>query len=533
MDASQVWNEYEIGVNHHNQVGLYTETEQAHRLYEGDQWYGVESGSDSLPQLNFVQPLVEYKVAMVAQNTMNITLSPMDYMGDIEAANGVCEALNKYIRRQWERHKMDSKVWDVVSNACIAGDSAIFFYNGEGKSQIIDRTNLFLSDEQNRDIQQQKYIIISERKFVSDIKKEAEANGVDQDQIDLIVADESTDRQVGNDAKYEVKGPEKKCMAILKMWKEDDGIHFVRAVRNVIYQPEVVISGLYLYPIAYFVWMPKKGSARGMGEVTAQKANQIEVNKNLARRAIATKIAAYPKLVYNSDIIEDTDTLTQIGAAIAVSGAQNLDVTKLVSYIMPASISSDAAKLTEELLDKNMELAGAGDAATGQINPEQASGSAIMAVRDQAAIPLNRQSADYKQFIEDIASIWYDLWAIYNPDGMTVTDEDTGEQITIDAEMLQNMRVNIRVDVSPADPISKMARNKFLENLLSSGAIQLEEYVEALDEDSPAPKSKLEDILRKREEKQQQALQMQAQMQAMTPQNGGLPDGMVSMPPMQ
>ncbi len=534
MDATQVWNEYQAGVDHHNQVGLYTETEQAHRLFEGDQWYGVDAGGDSLPQLNFVQPLVEYKTAMVAQNTMNITFSPMEYGGDRKLASQACELLNKYARRQWELLKLDTKSWNVVRDACISGDSLLYFYDNKGSAQVIDRTNVYFSDENNPDVQSQKYILISERRFVSDVKNDAVQNMNNKDSypdfevdIDLIVPDEITEHELGDEAKQEVKGPERKCLSILRIWKESDGIHFLRAIKNVIYQPETVIPGLFTYPIAFYVWMHKKGSSRGIGEVTAQKANQIEANKNLYRRAIAAKISAFPKLLYNSSRITDLDSLTKIGAAIPVTNAEGLDVTKLVSYIMPAQTSPDAAAISGELIDKNMELAGAGDSATGQINPEEASGSAIMAARDQAAIPLNQQIADYKQFIEDIASIWYDMWVAYNPNGMEVTDEETGAVEIISSDVLSQMKVNIRIDVSPADPISKMARNKFLENLFINGKIELEEYVDSLDEDSPAPKGKLQDIINKRQQRalQQQALQQQLLSQFPQPQM--LPQGVV------
>lgn len=527
MDATQVWAEYQAGVDHHNQVGLYTETEQAHRLFEGDQWYGVESGGDMLPQLNFVQPLVEYKTAMVAQNTMNITFSPMEYGGDRELASSACDLLNKYASRQWELLKLDTKSWNVVRDACISGDSLLYFYDNKGSAQVIDRTNVYFSDENNSDVQAQKYILVSERRFVSDVQNDALKNNIDKFDIDLIVADESTEYELGGEAKQEVKGPERKCLSLLRIWKEKDGIHFLRAVKNVIYQPETVITGLFTYPIAFYVWMHKKGSARGIGEVTAQKANQIEANKNLYRRAVAAKMSAFPKLVYNSSKITDIDSLSKIGAAISANNADGLDVTKLVSYIMPAQTSPDAAAISAELVDKNMELAGAGDSATGQINPEEASGSAIMAARDQAAIPLNQQIADYKQFIEDIASIWYDMWVAYNPNGMEVVDEDTGETQMIPADVLSQMKVNVRIDVSPADPISKMARNKFLENLFISDKITLDEYVDSLDEDSPAPKGKLQDIINKRKERAMQQQMMQQQLLAQYPHPQMLPPGVV------
>ena len=60
------------------------------------------------------------------------------------------------------------------------------------------------------------------------------------------------------------------------------------------------------------------------------------------------------------------------------------------------------------------------------------------------------------------------------------------------------MRVDVRVDVSPASPYSKLAQEAGLRELFQMQAITFEEYVEALGEDASLPKAKLQDILHKR-----------------------------------
>ena len=158
-----------------------------------------------------------------------------------------------------------------------------------------------------------------------------------------------------------------------------------------------------------------------------------------------------------------------------------------VCYLTPSSMSPDAKLLSDELLSVSKELAGAGDAALGHIDPSTASGSAIIAVRDQAALPLNEQVARFRQFAEDIAFIWYRLWSVYGADG-------------IDKKQLSRAMPDIRVDIANASPFSKYAREQALERLFSMGHITFEEYVEALDDDSSAPKSKLGNIIKKRGE---------------------------------
>ena len=58
--------------------------------------------------------------------------------------------------------------------------------------------------------------------------------------------------------------------------------------------------------------------------------------------------------------------------------------------------------------------------------------------------------------------------------------------------------MEIRIDVAPNSPLSHYAQEQALEKLFDRGAISFEEYVEALDENATAPKSKLEQIVKRR-----------------------------------
>lgn len=324
-----------------------------------------------------------------------------------------------------------------------------------------------------------------------------------------------------------------------------------------------------------------------MGEVTPLIPNQIEVNKMLVRRLMNAKITAFGRMVYNKRTVANPESVAEVGSAIEVMDTPAARVTDHVAYLHPSPMSADAKNLTDEMISQTRDLAGAGDAALGQINPEQASGSAIIAVRDQAALPLNEQIAEYKQFCEDVAAIWFDLWVTYHPSGMEVElppeeqpgllagmmpqgldigqgmgqtggmaagtptaapmgqmgqnaapmgqmgqsaapmgqmpgmmmdapQEPTKEMIP--AEVLQQMRPSIRIDVSPVNPYSKYAQEQSLAGLFQAGAITFEEYVEALDEQASTPKQKLQEIIDRRMERQREQMQVQQAMGQMQSQ---------------
>ena len=178
------------------------------------------------------------------------------------------------------------------------------------------------------------------------------------------------------------------------------------------------------------------------------------------------------------------------------------DDGETVSEIIPQDVlqSLDLAIRIDEYISLTQTLEGAGDAALGQIDPTQASGEAIRAVKDQAAIPLNEQISAYKQLREDIAYMDYKMKVAYSPDGLEVRYEDNGETVSevIPQEVLQSLDLAIRIDVSPIDPYSKLAQETALERLMTAGNITFEEYVNLLDTSSTVPKAKLEQVIKAR-----------------------------------
>lgn len=154
----------------------------------------------------------------------------------------------------------------------------------------------------------------------------------------------------------------------------------------------------------------------------------------------------------------------------------------------------------------------------GNTDPTKASGKAILAVQQASQQPLNEQLDTYKTFLENLARIFFDMWKAYKVDGLKVLietrDEQGNEQMVpyiISQDVLKNLKINIKIDITPRSSYDRYAQEQSLENLMEAEKITFEEYVEALEEDSVMPKAKLEKILKKREEKMQQIQEMEMQ----------------------
>lgn len=111
--------------------------------------------------------------------------------------------------------------------------------------------------------------------------------------------------------------------------------------------------------------------------------------------------------------------------------------------------------------------------------------------------------------------MWFDMWTAYYPEGKMVVSEAVDELGNVVAEtveiipyeMMQRMKVNVVVNVSPANPYNKQAQESTLENFLLQGQITFDEYVDALPTDATSPKYKLLQIIERR--KQQQMVEEQ------------------------
>ncbi|MCB6992434.1 hypothetical protein LI177_02910 [bacterium 210820-DFI.6.37] len=464
--------------------------------------------------MNFIKPVVKHKVSTVCQN--NTVVNYSDAMGKEEMAE-VYKTLGRIFAACWEKAEMDSNVWRIVKEGAIQGDSYAFFGTKDVRDmQVLSNMSVILADEQNPNIQEQPFIIIRERIPVKRIKEIARRNGVEPSDIETIRPDEDTDYLINNKDDVEHKGDDGKATSLLYLEKINGIVHVAKCTENCVYQELRPLAGelngepargLTMYPIVNFIWEDCPNSARGQGEVKDLLANQIEVNKTIARISMSVKMAAFPRIAYDKTAIQNPDDLDKVGAAIEMNSGGAQSVSQLISYLNPATMSSDARVFLNDLMTQTRELAGASDTALGQIDdPTRVAASAVIAINDQATRSLNEQVSKVKKLTEDFAKLWPEIWFTYNPNGMTVSQEVDGVTmpLTITKDQIDQITPEIRIDVSQDNPWSKNAEQQAADSLLEKQHITFEEYVELVPDNGPVPKAKLQKVLKKREATQQQ-----------------------------
>lgn len=525
IQETDIWQLYEKGRNYHRLTGIYTDTDRNYRMYNGDQWNGAKLGGIEPVQKNFIKPIVKYKVAVIHDNLYALNYSSQNYENpDFQReSKRYCDMLNRYAHNVWEQDKMDFKLRRITKDAAINDEGIIYVDFDQKKmrpvNEIVKKNDVYYGNENDDDIQTQPYILIRKRMSVSNAIEFALVHGMSEEKTRYIVGDNDVFDESGEAAKQEVNDG---VTIVYKFYKKDGTVHFSIATRYAEITKDND-TGLSLYPIAHFVWEEKEGSARGEGEVRYLIPNQIEVNKTEMRRLLTIKNQAYPIKVVDIDKVSNPSELDTVGGTVRTKGQAVDDVRKIVGYIPPVQMSPDVVKFQEDMIQITRELAGAGETATGQVNPETASGRAILAVQQASQAPMTEQKETCKNFCEDIGRIWNEYLVVYSADGINmeeeVTDERTNEKtvqtVKIPQSVMKQLKATVKIDITPKGVYDKFAQEQTIENLLVKGYFnvqklnELKAYVESLDDDSVAPKLKLKAIVEHIESEQRKIATIQ------------------------
>ena len=531
IQETPIWTLYEKGRNYHRQTNIYVDTDRNYRFYNGNQWEGAKLDGVEAVQKNFIKPIVKYKVSVIHDNLYAINYSSQNFENrEFQKESGkYCDMLNRYAMRVWEKDKMDFKGRRITKDAAINDEGIVYVNFDEEKmmpiNEIVKKNDIYYGNENDDEIQSQPYILIRKRMPVVNAIELALSLGMSDSKIPYIIGDTDNFEESGEAAKIEL---DNMVTIIYKMFKKDGTVHFDVGTRWCEIAGEVD-TGLSMYPIAHLNWEEKEGSARGEGEVRYLIPNQIEVNRTEVRRVLTVKYQAYPQKVVDISKISNPNALNTVGGTIRTNGAPVDDVHKIVGTIPPAQMSPDVKQLQEDLIQMTRDLAGAGDIATGQVNPESASGRAILAVQNASQQPMTEQRESYKNFLEDLARIWLEYLIVYSVDGVNLEEVDvdpqTGEEIVnvvnVPQSVLEQLQATVKIDITPKGVYDKFAQEQTIENLLLQGFFsaqrvsELATYAEVLDDDSVAPKQKIKEAIEHIREEQRKIAMIQAQAQMM------------------
>ena len=298
-------------------------------------------------------------------------------------------------------------------------------------------------------------------------------------------------------------------------------VRVTKATRSTIIY-EDVDTGLSLYPIAWGNWERQKNQYHGRALVTGLLPNQISINKLFASAIRHVDLMAFPKTVYNADLISSWNN--EIGQAIGVHGIQPGQSIQQVAYnLQPSDMSNQVFALIDKAMAYTKECLGTTDAQMGNVKPENT--SALMVLNTNAEVPLENIRAGEYEWLEDCCKIILDMQGtlygkrpvimskvfkdlVIGDDGIPVIDPMTGRMKTqevtykvveeFDFSQLKNVALSMKIDAGATTYFSEIAMTQTLDNLRRDGTLDVIQYLERLPDKLIPRKKELIDELRGR-----------------------------------
>lgn len=526
LKITDLWTLYQNCINYARLINMYNDTDINYRMYNGNQWYKLNVVGVEPVQLNYIKPIVNYKLGIINSNLWGIVFFNEFYENEEsrELGNKICKLLNNKMAKIWENNSMDYKIRVFTKDAAVNDEGILYSYYKDGQPtvEVLSKNDVYYGNENSEEIQSQPYIIIKKRMSTIEAQNLAKENNVNN--YEDIIGDNENLEETGKDAKIE-KDP--MVTVLTKFYKENDTVHYEVSTRTctIIKDSD---TGLKRYPITHMNWDLRKGSARGEGIVRNLIPNQIELNKLIMRKLLTAKNIAFPIKIIDTSVVQNPEAADKVGATIKINGKGMDDVRKAFSYTSPSQMSTDLINIQNDLIQVTRELEGASNISTGSINPEAASGKAILAVQRASEAPLDEQTMFLKYSVEELARTWLDMIIKYSDDKIQfeeeMTDEQTGEEYNQLVEypkyILENMKLNLKIEITPRTALDIYAQELSIENLLKGGYFnaqklpELEVYVECLDNGATMNKQKVLKAIQKMKKEQEKIMRIQMQTQA-------------------
>lgn len=506
-NPEDIYKEYNDDVSYKDGLSLYDNVKRNNNFYHGKQWEGLNAPSLEKPVFNVIKPSVNYLTSMLITDDIGVKC---------EFNNSEQEYLERIIQKEvsnvFEQNDIGYQNRDSITTCAIDGDTVRYHYWDESiktgyaytggiRTERLDNTSIVFGDRSTNDIQSQPWIILLIPMSTAKVRDLAKANGV-QD-IDSIRPD---DELKDNYNSEHTQDDSKTTTVMLKFWKENGLVRYLKCTSTVIIEPEKE-TAMTRYPISYFSWERVKHCCHGTSPVTAVIPNQIYINKIMALTMEYNKRMAFPKVIYDKGKMKDGWT-NDVTKAIGVAGNPRDAVFDVFSA---SPVNQQAIELVESTLTKTKDSLGVYDAALGNAKPDNT--SAIVALQRASSQPLELQRMDFYKFIEDSVRIIIDMMgAYYGVRETEMIDEETGQTVRMmyNYNALQQANINLTVEIGQATYWSELAQMQTLDNLLSQGIIDVELYMEFMPDGYIPGK---DEIIKKIKERQAMMQQQQMMME--------------------
>ena len=463
-----IWKKYERDRDYKRSIGLYDRVRRNEAFYLGRQWEGLRVQSLDPLIFNVLRRCVNLFVSMLVSDDVAVRAQPFDMDED---GRQTAHVLERAFASAIERSGVKALGRPLLKNACVDGDACFYMHfdpaletgqavKGDIAVELIDSTNICFGNAACDEVQRQPYIIIAMRRDADEVRQEARANGISASDAEAIRPDDS-----GEYHRYRTSSDSDRVTVLLHMRRTENGIAFCKTTRNAVVMREKVLP-YRLYPVTHLCWNRVRGSCHGESPLTEAIPNQIAINKLYSMYVQCIKQVAFPKIVYDMTRFPNGWS-NDVGKAIGMRGNPN---EAIAAAFRAPDISAQVLQLLKQMMTDTAELMGASEAALGTVNPDNT--SAIIAVQNATAAPLELTKMEFYRFTEDWARVFLDLMgAHYGVRTLVLPNEDGDEpeKCTFDFSALAGQDMRLQVDVGAASYWSETMQTMTNDHLLESG----------------------------------------------------------------
>ena len=528
IDAAQVRREYLRGTRYKEALGLYETVKQNERFFEDNQWEGLKTKIVKPLTMNTLRRPISYLIAMLVSDDIGIEIRPF---GAGEAREQVAKVLERAIDRVIERQKIKAKNRECIRDAAVDGDVCMYFWfdpeietgqlvTGDIRAELIQNTNVIFGDPHHAEVQEQPYILIVRRRQAETVRREARERGVAD--ADRITEDGAENKYHGE----QEDGESELVTEITRFWKQknEEGratVRYMTVAGDVVTKGETD-TGYTLYPLAYWNWEKRKNSYHGISPITGVINTQISINRIWTAIDAHVHNIAFPKLLYDRTKLGKWDGTP--GQSVGVNGAPERAVMAVNGGVNLPTIITQVLQMMKDAMRDCM---GASDAALGDVKTDNA--SAIIAVQQATAAPLELQRLGFYQFVEDYVRVIVDIMAArYGVRTVTIMQETTDlatgarhEQETeaaLDFSTQPLSAMDIVVEVGAASYWAELKQIQTADNLQARGIFTSPvSYLESIPDGLIRDKNKLLREVREAFERQQGMAAVSGAAQGGTP----------------
>lgn len=537
--AQKIWNDWQKGLEYQKKLHLKDVCETCVDFYEGRQWPQATERTKNMPRpvINIVKFIINGKKSNILSSKISMIYKPLIYGEEQQqlATDGATAFTNfaNHIKKEIKQEDLDSKAildglkkgtyiyhyfWDTEKKTGMAK------FDGGLNGQVIDLLSIVFANPKQKDEQKQKWIIIQSRENVDTLKKKAKENGLNTAEIDLIRADDDSEKNYDG----EEQDGEEYATVLTRYFRKNGEVYYTKSTQKVIVQDETPLTPdaskvnieiddegktnedqedvgqdkpvmeqfkMTLYPIIVASYDEREKSIYGIGEAEQLIPTQKSINFNYAMMQMASQNMGWPKVKVRPNALRGKQ-ITNTPGEVLTDYSPDFNG---IAYMNPPAFSNTPLTIADKLLEVTRVVTGATEVANGEALGANMSGSAIVALQTQAKVPIEDMQKRFWRVHEKIARVWEQFFKAYYRFDIPYVIENDGQQESaiFNGSMYQDMDFETTIDVGAGSAYSESLSITLLENALQRGDITFDEFIELYPDNAMPFKAQLKEIRKK------------------------------------